>query len=285
VPELATGISSVAVIGAPDIAAGDVLGSCMFNLLIIAFMDFIGGRQPISTRAHPGQVVAAGFGALMLALVALALLSGATLPRFGWVGITAPLFLVIYVLAMRTVFLYEKTRMASEEPEHAEAGSEEMTLGAAGARFTVFAILIIGAASLLPRVGVGIADASGLGQTFVGNLLIAASTSLPELVVSLAAVRMGAIDLAYGNVLGSNLFNIGILAIDDIFYVRGPLLQMVSPAHGIAALVAVAMTAVVIVALTIRSEKRYFLVAWESIVLVALYLTGAALLYAMRVPV
>lgn len=283
VPELATGISSVAVIGAPNIAAGDVLGSCMFNLLIIALMDFVGGRQPISTRAHPGQVVAAGFGILLLALVALDLLGGASLPALGWIGLTAPLILVVYLLAMRTVFLYEKMRMATEETPAAEDASA-LTLGGAMARFLVFALLIIGAASLLPGVGVAIADASGLGQTFVGTLLIAFSTSLPEIVVSLAAVRIGAIDLAYGNVLGSNLFNVGILAIDDVFYRGGPILRSVSPAHGIAALIAIAMTAVVVVALTIRSEKRYFLVAWESIVLVALYGTGVALLYAMRVP-
>lgn len=284
VPELATGISAVAVIGAPEIAAGDVLGSCMFNLLIIALMDFVGGRQPISTRAHPGQVVAAGFGALLLCLVALALLSGAILPSFRWIGVTTPLILVVYVLAMRTVFLYEKTRMATEEPSPAQHELETLTLRGAMVRFAAFALLIIAAASFLPHVGVRIAEASGLGQTFVGTLLIAFSTSLPEIVVSIAAVRMGAIDLAYGNVLGSNLFNVAILAIDDLFFLQGPMLQMVSPSNGIAAIIAAAMSAVVIVALTIRSGKRYFLVAWESIVLVALYLTGAALLYAMRVP-
>ncbi|HVR43584.1 MAG TPA: sodium:calcium antiporter [Thermoanaerobaculia bacterium] len=287
VPELATGISSVTVIGAPDIAAGDVLGSCMFNLLIIALMDFFGGRQAISTRAHPGQIVAAGFGILLLSLVALSLLGGSAIPSIGWVGLYSPLLLVLYVMAMRTVFLYERRRMALDpvdEPSLAGEETERLTLRQATARFSFFALFIIVAASFLPRVGVGIAEASGLGQTFIGNLLIAFTTSLPELVVSLAAVRIGAIDLAYGNLLGSNLFNVGILAIDDFLLDEGPILAMVSPSHGIAALVAIAMTAVAIVALTIRSERRFFLVAWESIVLVALYLTGAALLFAMRVP-
>ncbi|MFN2442641.1 MAG: sodium:calcium antiporter [Thermoanaerobaculia bacterium] len=281
VPELATGISAVTTIGAPDIAAGDVLGSCMFNLLIIALMDFAGGRQPISTRAHPGQVVAAGFGALLLSIVALSMLSAAWLPSLGWVSLSTPLILVVYVLAMKTVFQYERTRIAADPLEVTDE-YPGLTLRKAIGRFALFAVVIVIAASFLPHVGAGIARESGLGQTFVGNLLIAFSTSLPEIVVTLAAVRMGAIDLAYGNVLGSNLFNIAILGIDDLFLRQGPLFQLISPAHGVAALTAIAMTAIVIVSLTIRSERRYFLVAWESIVLVALYLTGAVLLYVMR---
>jgi len=284
VPELATGISAVTTIGAPDIAAGDVLGSCMFNLLIIALMDFAGGRQPVSTRAHPGQVVAAGFGALMLSIVALSMLSSAWLPSLGWVSLSTPLILVVYILAMRTVFKYERTRIAADPLEVTDE-YPGLTLRKAIQRFTLFAVVIVAAASFLPHVGAGIAEATGLGQTFIGSLLIAFSTSLPEIVVTLAAVRMGAIDLAYGNVLGSNLFNLAILGIDDLFLMQGPLFQLISPAHGVAALVAIAMTAIVIVALTIRSEQRYFLVAWESIVLVALYLTGAALLYVMRAAV
>lgn len=282
VPELATGISSVAAIGAPDIAAGDVLGSCMFNLLIIALMSFVGGRQPISTRAHPGHAVAAGFGALLLSIVALSLLGGRWLPSFGWIGVSTPVILLVYVLAMKTVFAYEQTRRLGEEPPPADEALEGVGLRGALWRFAAFAAVIIAAASFLPHVGVGIADASGLGQTFVGNLLIAFSTSLPEIVVSLSAVRIGAIDLAYGNVLGSNLFNVAILAIDDVFLREGSLYALVSPAHGIAAMTAIAMTSIVIVALTIRSERRYFHLEWDSIALLTLYVCGATILYVMR---
>src|SRR5574342_315577 len=51
-PELITGISSVALVGVPDIAAGDALGSCMFNVVIIALLDLMGGASPLSARAH-----------------------------------------------------------------------------------------------------------------------------------------------------------------------------------------------------------------------------------------
>jgi Ca2+/Na+ antiporter len=78
---------------------------------------------------------------------------------------------------------------------------------------------------VLPLIGRGLAEITGLGQTFVGNIFIAASTTLPEAIVSLYAIRIGSTDLAIGNILGSNIFNIFILAVDDIFFVKGPLLS------------------------------------------------------------
>src|SRR5688572_20413124 len=70
-PELITGISSVAVVGVPDIAVGDVLGSCMFNVLIIALLDLAGGPAPVSARAHQGHVLTAGMGIFLLGFTAI----------------------------------------------------------------------------------------------------------------------------------------------------------------------------------------------------------------------
>jgi len=282
VPELATGISAIVVVEAPDLAVGDILGSCMFNLLIVALMDFFGGGEPIATRAHPGQVVAAGFSILLLSIVALSLLGGHAFPAVGWIGLPTLLVLVGYLLAMRTIFGHEKARLAKEIAVPLHYAS--ISLRRAVTRYILFASVLIVSASLLPRVGARISVESGLGDTFTGNLLIAAATSLPELVVCFTALRMGAVDLALGNILGSNLFNMVILVIDDLALRDGPILQAVAPTQGIAALVAIAMTAVVIVAITIRAGKRFF-VSWESIVLLSLYLAGAFLLFALRIPV
>ena len=77
------------------------------------------------------------------------------------------------------------------------------------------------AAGFVRTLGADLARQTGLGEAFVGTLFIAISTSLPEIVVSLAAVRIGALDLGIGNVLGSNLFNLLILGLDDVFAGRG----------------------------------------------------------------
>jgi len=116
----------------------------------------------------------------------------------------------------------------------------------------------------------------------VGTALIAVSTSLREVVVAIAALRLDAVDMAIGNLLGSNLFNIFILAVDDVFFTDGPLAAAVSSGHITFALAAVAMTSVTIVGFTYRAEKKRLLMAWDSITIVLIYLASMVLLYLNR---
>jgi len=182
------------------------------------------------------------------------------------------------------IHMYEKKRVAafakgrSEEP-----GYDEIPMRSAVLNYTLHAGIIVAAASMLPLAGKGIAESTALGQTFVGNIFIAASTSLPEVVVCLAALRMGAVDLAIGNLLGSNVFNIGlILVADDFFYATGPILSYVDPSHGISAISAAAMSAIAILGFTYRAEKKRLWLAWDSIGMVAVYLVNLLILFSMR---
>jgi cation:H+ antiporter len=149
--------------------------------------------------------------------------------------------------------------------------------------YMVNALIIVGAATYLPHLGEKIAEMTGLGQTFVGSIFIAVSTSLPEVVASIAAVRIGAVDLAVGNIFGSNLFNMGILALDDIFYTKGPLLSNVSGSHMITAISAMTMTAIAVIGLTYRAIKKPLRVlAWDSMGILVVYLVSTFILYTMR---
>lgn len=283
-PELVTGLSAVAHAGAPDIAVGDVLGSCVFNLLIVAFLDTLHRRQPISARAHHGNTLAAALGILLLAVAGLGISLREGLAPSARIGPYTPLFLVVYLLAMRLVYSYEKRQLAAFLKEKA-AGPEfqDIPMKSAIAGCGACAVAVIAAAVLLPTVGKGIAASTGLGQTFVGNVLIALSTSLPEVVVSIAAVRRGSVDLAIGNLFGSNLFNVGlILAIDDVVFAEGPLLSAVHPGHVVSALSAMAMTAIAVAGLTYRAERKRLVLAWDSAGIVAVYLVNLAALYLVR---
>ncbi len=131
---------------------------------------------------------------------------------------------------MRLIFLYEKKQIEAFLKEMAtEFKYKDIPLKTALINYMGNAILVILSAIFLPKIGEGLAATTGLGQTFVGNIFIAISTSLPEVVVSIAAVRMGSVDLAIGNLFGSNIFNIFILALDDIFFTRGPILSFRKP--------------------------------------------------------
>src|SRR4030067_3637451 len=86
-PELVTGISSVTYADVPNIAVGDVLGSCAFNLLILALLDTSSKPMPISAKAHHGHVLSAGFGILLLSIVALSISLAKHTSPLGWVGL------------------------------------------------------------------------------------------------------------------------------------------------------------------------------------------------------
>jgi len=281
-PELFTGFGATALAPLPDIAVGDVLGSCMFNLLILSLMD---AMQPerISARAHQGHALAIGFGLALMAIAGLGLAGAAHWPTVGWVGLYSPLLITLYVVAMRVMFTHERQRRATDgRPETANPANAHVSLRSALVRYGVAAVFVVGAALSLPVLGAGLARETGLGEAFVGSLFIAITTSLPEIVVSIAAVRMGALELGIGNVLGSNLFNLLVLGLDDVFYTEGPLLSAVDPSHLISAQAVVLMNAILLIGLTEQVLTKRFRVAWDTGAIAVVYACAVWLTYLMR---
>jgi cation:H+ antiporter len=281
-PELFTGFGATVLSALPDIAVGDVLGSCMFNLLILSFMDAI-QPEPISARAYQGHALSIGFGLLLLGVAGLGLLAGTRLPALGGVGLYSPVLIALYFVAMRVIFRHEQHRRARESHEVAqELQYGATTVRTAALRYAGAAVLVVGAALWLPQLGAELARQTGLGEAFVGSLFIAVTTSLPEIVVSLAAVRIGALDLAVGNVLGSNLFNLLILGLDDLFYRQGPLLTGVDASHGVTIFAVVTMNALFLIGLTYRAMTKRFVVTWDTGAIAAVYVTAVGLAYLLK---
>lgn len=280
-PELVTGVSSVSAAQTPDIAAGDVFGSCVFNLLLIVILDFLHRQESVYTRAHIGHTLSAGFGVILIGFVGVNLLMAqqGMVPSIGHVGLYSPVILLIYALAMRTLFRYEQMQELPTA-DVADRRYQHVTLRQAGIGYGMAALVVVAAGIWLPFVGKTLAQQMGWGEGFVGTLFVAAVTSLPEAAVSVSAVRLGALDMALGNLFGSNLFNMAILAIDDIAYLPGPLLSGVSPAHAVSALSAMMMSGIAIVGLFYRPKKRVFrTVGWASLFLLSVYLFNTFAIY------
>jgi len=282
-PELVTGISSVTYAGVPDIAIGNVIGACVFNMLILAILDAIYRPMPVLSKALQGNILSAGFGIFLLSTVAISLVLGNRIFPLGWIGLYTPLLVLIYLFAMKLVYQYERRQVSVFIKEMAaKLKYEDISVKTAILKFSINAVFVIVAAVFLPKVGEGIAESTGLGQTFVGSIFIAIVTTIPEVVVSIAAVRIGAIDLAMGNLFGSNIFNIFILAIDDLFFIKGPILSLVNQNHIVSTLFAIAMTSTAIIGLTYRAEKRTLFLALDSIVIILLYMANLLSLYMLK---
>lgn len=278
-PELFTGVSAVTLAGLPNLALGDALGSCVFNLLLLVLLDELSRSEPMYRRIDQGHVLTAGFGVIMIGAVgALILLSREQLDlRFLHISGYTPLIVIVYLVAMRAAFDYERRARSHAVPAE-EAGA--ITLRTAVLRYLTAAAFVVAAGSWLPFIGQDIATAMGWKPTFVGTLLIAGATSLPELVVTVSALRIGAVDMAIGNLLGSNLFDILIIAIDDVAYSKGPLLSSVAPAHAITAFAAVIMSGIVIVAMLFKPETRLRgTIGWVSLSMLVVYLFSSYAVY------
>jgi cation:H+ antiporter len=128
-----------------------------------------------------------------------------------------------------------------------------------------------------------LAAIAGMGSTFVGTLLVAIATTLPELTVTVTAVRSGAFDLAAGNLFGSNAFNMTLLVALDVAYTDGPLLRALDPAHGITAAFAIVLMGIALMALVYRASRTSLIPRPAGLALIALYGLALWLLYARTV--
>lgn len=277
-PELTSGISAVAFVDAPNLAVGNALGACVINLLFLVVVDALQRHQPMYAEASSTHLLSAGFGVVMLGFVALSLLTGDRAPAVLHLGVYSPMLLALYLLALKAVHANECKALTVLNATNSRGLTVQIRNE--WKRFFFAALVVLAAGSWLSAVADGLAAALGLSRSFVGTVLMAIVTTLPEMAVTLAALRLRALDMAIGNLLGSNLFNAAILAVDDAFYVRGPLLVDAAPVHAGTAVTALVMTGMVIIGLVMRPKGRALrVVSWVSVALAATYAVNAALVY------
>ena len=282
-PELASGVSAVAWLKAPNLAAGAVLGSCLFNLALIAVMDLAYQPGRVLAKAQDVHILSGGLGILLLGLVAMGILVGDGLNHFGLLGVSflSLGILALYLIGARMIARLEQQRVAEVlEQEAREQNYGQVTARKAYIVFILNAVVVVVLGIWLSSIGDRLAATTGLSRSFVGNLFLAATTSLPEIAASLAAIRMAAIDLAIGNVLGSNLFNIVLFTVYDIADGRANFWTSLNNANAFAAVMTMMMTGVVIISLMYRASPRLpYRLSWDVLALVSMYLASIAVLY------
>lgn len=278
-PELTVDISAVRM-NMPDLAVGDLIGSCLANLLILACLDLsVYSRGKLLSKQAAAHALSGSLSIAMLAFVGVALLTGKGLGAHTLLGVSpvSLLLLVGYGFGVRLVYLDQRIA-AAENREHGEEQPPGMSLSAAIGGFVVCATVIVIAGPYMAEAAGVLADKSGLGKTFVGTTLVAVSTSLPELVSSIAALRMGAHDLAIGNVFGSNAFNMLLLVPLD-FFTPSSIYAEVSPQHAMTCLAAVFATTVVIMGQLYKAETKISVIDPDAWLVIFVVIGAMALLY------
>jgi len=282
-PEIITGITAVAMFGGQegaDLALGTIFGSNMLNLFLLAILDSVCKQGPLLSAAiaRGGHIQSAILGIVLIAFAAIIIYLSADIwpGAVGRLGVYGFILVLVYVVGSRYIFKRER-----QEPLLKPSRYEGTTSRKAYVAFAISALAIIGAGTWLAIIGDEISTTYGLGASFVGTLLLAITTSLPELVVALAALRLGSPDMAIADILGSNMFNIGIgVFFYDLFSSEGPIFSLVSKSNIFTAGIVALMTLVVILGLVKRSKRKTFRrTSWYSILLAALYMGGAYVIF------
>lgn len=284
-PEVFTTISA-GWLNAPDLAAGDLFGAGMSNMLTLGLIDLLHRQKRVWQQAALGHTLTAALAMVLTGLAAFFVLLHVNVAHLG-VGLGSLSLFILYVLGMRLVFRQED--MERRQREHAmlaggtlakqDAVGRRAELRRAGIGFSLGAMALLAAAPLLAWSAGRIADETGTSATFIGTSLVAITTSLPELVTAIAAVRLGAFDLAVGNLFGSNAFNMAAFLFADLAYRDGGLLGSISPAHALTALWSILMMNIGLMGIIYRAEKRFLLIEPDSLLMIASYMLGLWLLF------
>lgn len=283
-PELSVNLAAVRA-GLPDLAVGNLCGACLMNLLVLAVLDLF-HRAPhgMLSRESAAHALSATLGIALAAITATGILTAEHLPRAALLGLGPTTWVLgaTYLLGARLIFLDQRiaARSLADEQGRPVVGSPRRALVRSGATFAAAAAVLVVLGPRLARVAGGIAEASGLGESFVGTVLLAICTTLPEIVTSVTALRLGAFDLAIGNVFGSNALNLALLVPLDLVY-PGLLLADVSTLHAVTALGVIIATAITVLGQLYHAEKRIRLVEPDALLVVLVVLLFQYLVFRM----
>ncbi len=284
-PELVSTLSATVIVKAPDLALGNIFGSNAANLAILALLDLIVVQKVQEKRRRldsENQLTAY----LSLIIISLALMGLAS--RGFWQILHLDLFSVFialaYILGLKKLHKFQPAAVNADTGAEGNPADEDKTIPSELKRSLMLnAGIIVIASMTLAASAEHIAEVTGWGSTFVGNSLLAIATSLPEIVVTFSAVRIGSFAMAAGNIFGSNLFNIAILALADLCYFHSSIFAAAAPSQSLIAAIGLLLSGLYLFTGLYGSRKK-LAGRWplDSLLIVGVYLFSLYALFAMR---
>jgi len=278
-PELLTTINSVSL-GLPELAAGNILGSNMFNMLILAILDLMHYKRRILRKAAMKHALTGSLTVMLIALGVFFIM--ADLPqrlKLGSfvVGLDSLTLIIAYIFAMSLISKQSRRQSTVQHVEAIPDDVPKLWVSLVGFALAVTALIIV--TPWMVSASADIAELTGLGTTFIGSTLVAFVTSISELVTTISAARIGADDMAIGNLFGSNMFNMMALGLTDLFFVGGAFLAVVDSSFLLIGMLGLIMTVLGLIGNLARIERRFLFIEIDALLLILIYIGGMALLY------
>lgn len=271
-PELLTAANAIRS-GVISLTVGDLFGSSMFNMFLIALVDLAFHNMRVLRRVAISHAMSAGLAVFMMTMAIFFITADLDI-TLGWVGLDSLFLIAGYLFGMWLIRNSRFTFAAESTPVDEAELAKLPSLRKAIIGYVVCAGILVGVTPVMVRSAVGITEVTGLTTGLVGVILVAVVTSLPEAVATVSAVRIGAFDLAISNLFGSNIFNMVILALIDVFHTGGSLLAQVNPTMTLVGMIGLVMTALAGLGNLAGVERRVWVIEIDALAILLTYGLG-----------
>ena len=218
-PELFTSLTGTLIVGDNKLVLGNIMGSDFFDIMIFGVVYFLFFKKFTQGKVGKQHYLTCLFTGLMLITVTIAAF---VFNKNGWLlGWFNPMSLLIIAIYVISVIFTPKTEEKEEQEEEVQT---KLTVKQIWILLAVFSVILIGASIGVTMVTEQIVTGFDIGHTFGGSLFLGVATSLPEVTATISLCKKKNFNAAYGDILGSCVFNIIILAFADaISFKAGPL--------------------------------------------------------------
>ncbi|MGB3532180.1 MAG: sodium:calcium antiporter [Microcoleaceae cyanobacterium] len=270
--------------GHVELAVSNAVGGIAAQTAFLAIADISYRKANLEHAA--ASIANLVQGTLLMSLLAIPLLAASS-PQVSFRGIHPATVVIIaaYIFGLRLVAQAREKNMWSPRQTKLtnieETSTEQIStsLSTLWTQFVIYALLVAASGYIIAQSGLNIASITGISESIVGGLFTAVSTSLPELVTTIAAISRGALTLAVGGVIGGNCFDLLLLAFSDIAYRKGSIYGAIGNRQIFVMALTILMTGTLLLGLLQREEKGIGNIGFESVLILLLYVGGVVLLF------
>jgi len=272
-PEMFASIGSASIVESSNLAVGNIFGTLIINLMIIVLLDIIRKGKVLSDvenqHVFSGMLCVMLLGFLITSMVLQNLFTGAY--KIFHIGLDSIFIFIIYVVCLKLLFKFSYRNMNNHPNNIVPKPASSIFKLWVKFFICIFLVGLLGfyIANISDKI---VKNTTYWNHAYFGTIFLAISSSLPEIIVSISSVAAGSINMAIGNIFGSNLFDTIIIPISDMFFTKGIILKDISSIHMFTAIVAIILTCIVIIGLIYKPKKSFARLSWPTICMIFVFI-------------